>query len=120
RVVLDLSAPLAHRVFTLSSPDRIVIDLADASLALPLTLTEAKGFVTGVRTGERPGGELRVVLDLRAAVKPKSFLLPPNDTYGHRLVIDLFDDRRGEAVVKRAPQPRGDTARDVVIAIDAG
>jgi N-acetylmuramoyl-L-alanine amidase len=119
RVVLDLSAPVAHRVFTLSGPDRIVIDVAGAELHDVRGLPEAKGYVTGMRSGHRPDGALRVVLDVNRSVHPKSFLLEPNDSYGHRLVIDLVAGSEAP-VVKRAPASRPETARDIIVAIDAG
>jgi N-acetylmuramoyl-L-alanine amidase len=118
RVVLDLSAPLAHRVFTLADPERIVIDLSGATLSLPAGLPEAKGLVTRVRSGERSAGELRIVLDVKQRVHPKSFLLEPHDSYGHRLVIDLGGAE--ERVVKRAPTADAGQARDILVAIDAG
>ncbi len=119
RVVLDLSAATAHRVFSLETPDRIVIDLSDTHVSLPTGIPAPRGLVTGIRTGVRPGGELRVVLDLTQAVKPNTFLLQPNDTYGHRLVVDLKPLHAG-AIVRRAPQAADDGGRDLVIAIDAG
>jgi N-acetylmuramoyl-L-alanine amidase len=120
RVVFELSAPADHRVFALADPDRIVIDLPNTSLAAPLTLPEAKGVVTALRTGSRPGGELRVVLELKTTAKPKSFLLAPNAQYGHRLVVDLVASGTA-AVVRRAPEPvAAPRGRDLVIAIDAG
>lgn len=119
RVVLDLNAPAEHRLFALTNPNRIVVDLPGTSAAARLPMPSARGFVTGVRTGERPGGELRVVLDLSASVKPKSFLLPPEGHYGHRLVIDL-QPTADAPVVKRAPTPPTARGRDLVIAIDAG
>lgn len=119
RVVLDLDAPVEHRVFSLSNPDRIVIDLPRTGAARRLTMPTPRGFVAGVRTGARPGGELRVVLDLSGQVKPQSFLLAPEGQYGHRLVIDLKPDS-GRAVVKRPPVTPSPRGRDLVIAIDAG
>jgi N-acetylmuramoyl-L-alanine amidase len=118
RVVLDLSAPASHRVFTLSNPERIVIDLTDSVATLD-GMPRGRGFVAGVRTGKRPGGELRVVLDVNQSVKPKSFLLEPNDTYGHRLVVDLMP-LKGEPTVKRAPRAGAEGGRSLVIAVDAG
>ena len=120
RVVFELSAAVEHRVFALANPDRVVIDLPNTAAADALGLPEAKGVVTAVRTGPRPGGELRVVLELNAAAKPKTFLLAPNESYGHRLVLDLAAGETAAPVVRRAPAPTTDRGHDVVIAIDAG
>jgi N-acetylmuramoyl-L-alanine amidase len=119
RVVLDLSGPAEHRVFSLDNPHRLVIDLPDTAIASGFTVSTARGFVTDVRTGQRPRGEARVVLDLTGKVKPKSFLLEPSGQYGHRLVIDLEGDS-GKEFIRRAPQRVLDSGRDIVIAIDAG
>jgi len=119
RVVLDLSAPTAHKVFSLAGPDRIVIDLEDTVVDLPDGLPAGSGAVAALRTGAQPGGDLRVVLDLNAAVKPKSFLLEPNETYGHRLVVDLVP-LGAEPAIKRVMRPPANTGRAVRIAIDAG
>jgi N-acetylmuramoyl-L-alanine amidase len=138
RVVFELSAPVEHRVVALTEPDRLVIDFPNSFAAAPLSLPEAKGVVASVRTGER-GGELRVVLELTRAAKAKTFLLPPNEQYGHRLVVDFLDEG-AKALVRRPPQAvavagrdvavrdvavrdaavRDVAGRDVVIAIDAG
>ena len=120
RVVLDLTAPVTYTLFTLSSPERIVIDFdtIDADLAA-LVLPPATGVVKAVRFGERGRSGLRVVIDVNEKVEAKGFLTPPNETYGHRLVVDL-----GHAKPASAPAPvkvaGGDGQRDLVIAIDAG
>jgi N-acetylmuramoyl-L-alanine amidase len=120
RVVFELSGPAEHRAFALSDPDRVVIDLSSSSAAPGLRLDEPKGAVTALRTGARPGGELRLVLELSRAAKPKTFLLTPNAEYGFRLVVDL-PPAQAEPVVRRvAPQSTTDRGRDVVIVIDAG
>jgi N-acetylmuramoyl-L-alanine amidase len=119
RVVFELSGPVEHRVFTLTNPNRVVVDLPSTSAATGLALAEPKGSVTGLRTGPRPGGELRLVLELDEAAKPKTFLLAPHDQYGHRLVVDL-PPAEATPVVRRAPPPSTDRGRDVVVVIDAG
>ena len=119
RVVLDLASPAEHRVFTLDNPNRIVIDLEDSVARLPGNLPQGSGFVDGVRTGVHAGGDLRVVLDINAAVKPKSFLLEPNESYGHRLVIDLLP-LATQTQIKRVPRAAPEGGRAVRIAIDAG
>lgn len=119
RVVLELSSPADHRLFTLANPDRIVLDLSHSALGRPLVLPEAKGYVTRVRTGTRRGGELRIVFDLKQAVRPKSFLLPSDGQSGNRLVIDLLPGK-SEAVVKRAAATAPARGRDLVVCIDPG
>lgn len=117
RVVFDLSGPVQHELFSLSHPDRIVLDVSSTSL--DAKVPDGDGLVKRIRHAPRHGNDLRVVLDLDAAAKPKSFLLPPHGDYGYRLVVDLDAENRGEPeVVKRAPAPGG--ARPIVVAIDAG
>ncbi|WP_315287073.1 N-acetylmuramoyl-L-alanine amidase [Ectopseudomonas oleovorans] len=140
RLVFDLSGPVQHSVFTLAAPDRIVIDVKGARLATNLEqLSLANTPITGVRSAQRSAEELRVVIDLSAPVSPKSFTLAPNQQYGHRLVVDLFDQGSAPPATqspsvaasappvpvtptqpppKLTPVPNG--KRDIVIAIDAG
>ncbi|MFV9655114.1 N-acetylmuramoyl-L-alanine amidase [Pseudomonas sp. NY15366] len=140
RLVFDLSGPVQHSVFTLAAPDRIVIDVTGAKLATSLDqLSLANTPITGVRSAQRSAEELRVVIDLSAPVSPKSFTLAPNQQYGHRLVVDLFDQGSAPPAAqtpsvaasappvpvtptqpppKLTPVPNG--KRDIVVAIDAG
>ena len=68
RVVLDLNRSVEHNIFTLRSPDRLVIDLKDSRLAASLTrLPDGAGTVRSIRSGVRADGKLRVVLDLDPA-----------------------------------------------------
>ena len=119
RVVLDLDRPVAHNIFTLRAPDRLVIDLKDSRLSAGLkSLPAGTGSVRSVRSGVRADGQLRVVLDLTQSVRSRSFTTGPNDRYGDRLVIDLH--RQGSLTpVKRASEART-PGRDIVIAIDPG
>lgn len=119
RVVLDLSTSARHNIFTLRSPDRLVIDLKDGRLAKSLTvMPQGTGAVRSIRSSIRADGQLRVVLDLGAGVRSRSFTTGPNDKYGDRLVIDL--QRSGNLTpVKRASEEYR-PGRDIVIAIDPG
>ena len=90
RVVFDLDASADNNVFTLSNPDRVVIDIAGAHRGRALNLNPpATGLVRSVRSGPHDGG-LRVVLDLSKAATPKSFGLQPSGGYGYRLILDLY------------------------------
>lgn len=119
RVVLDLSQPVNHRIFTLRAPDRLVVDLKAGRLAPGLTsLPSGVGAVQSIRSARQESGELRVVLDLTQSVRSRSFTVAPNSQYGNRLVIDLH--RAGPVrTVKRASE-RYREGRDIVVAIDAG
>ncbi len=121
RLVFDLSAPVNHSLFSLKSPNRLVIDLSHARMRGSSShLNFAKGFVKDIRYASRNRNDLRIVLDLRSNVRPKSFLLKPNREYGHRLVIDLV----GKQTVKKAKPANKlkykNRQRDIIIAIDAG
>ncbi|MDX1405432.1 MAG: N-acetylmuramoyl-L-alanine amidase, partial [Woeseiaceae bacterium] len=119
RVVLDLSAPAQHSIFTLRGPDRLVIDLANSRLpASGFELPRNNGSIKSVRTGVRANGQLRVVLDLNQSVRSRSFTAGPNERYGDRLVIDLHQQGNLRAVKRAADEyQRG---RDIVIAVDPG
>ena len=119
RIVLDLSRPSEHKIFTLRGPDRLVIDLNDGRLAKTLTrFPQGEGAIASIRSGIRSGGELRIVLDLRENVRSRSFTAGPNDKYGDRLVIDLQRNDKVQTV-KRASESY-ERGRDIVIAVDAG
>ena len=119
RVVLDLSHPVQHNIFTLRGPDRLVIDLKDSRLAKALaTMPQGAGAVRSIRSAIRANGQLRVVLDLNTAVRSRTFTAGPNATYGDRLVIDL-EKEGAPSTVKRASEEYR-PGRDIVIAIDAG
>jgi N-acetylmuramoyl-L-alanine amidase len=89
RLVLDLSAPARHEVFAIDGPDRVVIDLENAELALARDLPGSQGPVRKVRSGPRPNHGLRIVLDLVSPHKLNSFVVGPDGTAGHRLVVEL-------------------------------
>ena len=120
RVVLDLDRPTAHNVFSLENPSRLVIDLDGSRLSASADIAEARGLVSNLRTGTRPGGALRVVLDLNQPSQASSFVLEPNEIYGYRLVVDLTPTMPAPPAVRRAPRADTPGGRAVVIAIDAG
>ena len=121
RLVFDATASAEHKVFTLKDPDRLVIDFPAASVAEDFGRTPVSDrHLAGLRHAARPDGSLRVVLDLRQPVRPKTFQLKPNGEYGHRVVVDLFPvNQPGEQrIAKTAADIQ--RPREVVIAIDAG
>jgi N-acetylmuramoyl-L-alanine amidase len=119
RIVFDLTGPADHNLIVLSNPSRIVLDLKNTQLRADLAdLTLAKTPVQRIRSGVREGDDLRVVLEVSAAVKPRSFSLNANEQAGDRLVLDLYDREAKAAPVKKSVKQSA--KRDIVIAIDAG
>lgn len=140
RLVFDLSGPVQHSVFTLTAPDRLVIDINGATLGGPLDISTANTPISAMRSAQRTPTDLRVVVDLKKAVTPKSFTLAPNAQYGNRLVVDLYDNPADaapppppspkvatvpavpvtptEPAIKLPPAPAG--KRDIIVVIDAG
>ncbi|MGR2740295.1 N-acetylmuramoyl-L-alanine amidase [Billgrantia sp. Q4P2] len=104
RLVFDLSADAPANVFTLDNPRRLVIDLEQSRLETDLASLNLEGSaITAVRSGARDGGGLRVVLELSREVEPRHFTLPPNEQYGHRLVVDM--EYPGESAVQNPIDP---------------
>lgn len=126
RIVLDLSDAATFNTLTLENPNRLVLDLLDTRLNTALsTLPLAETPIARVRAGIRQGINLRLVFDLTAQVTASAFLLPPNESTGHRVVVDLFDvdNAVAEVAFNREPVLSVDTLdarRDIVIAIDPG
>lgn len=135
RVVIDLSAEVEYSYFTLSSPDRVVVDLKNTSLntTLPLVVSDSK-VLSKIRKSSPPSsGTYRLVFELKSKVTPNLFKLAPTPggQYGHRLVVDLPHEAStssGKVVRDEKPASSGATKdasqlkgnADIVIAIDAG
>jgi len=95
RLTLESDAPIVYNVFTVGTPARLVLDLEDVEFnatleQLPAKISPADPYVSGVRIGRFKPGVVRLVLDLKAQVKPQVFVLKPVGEYGHRLVLDVY------------------------------
>ncbi len=121
RLVFELSAQVEHQVMMLPNPDRLVLDLKNASQKAGFEHIDLSGSpIKRIRSARRNGDDLRVVLDLKESVKPKSFLLKPNAQYGDRLVIDLYPKSAKAKQSKPAISVMPDTQRDIIVVIDPG
>ncbi|HWA14206.1 MAG TPA: N-acetylmuramoyl-L-alanine amidase [Burkholderiales bacterium] len=122
RLTLEAPAPIAHNVFTITGPDRLVLDLEDVEASTALDGLASKvspddPYVSGIRIGRFKPGVVRLVLDLKTPVKPQTFMLQPVGEYGYRLVLDLYplepvdpilallDDKPAIATVPAPAQP---------------
>ena len=121
RAVFDVSGPVDYKLFELGKPDRVVLDLHGAVLGPGFDAPQPKGpLLRSLRAGKQGAADSRVVFDLADGVHPKSFLLPPADKFGYRLVVDLYPASAKATVVKAIDASDPGKARKIVIAVDAG
>ena len=118
RLVIDLDSPVKHQIMTLGAPERLVIDLQDTALPKGFKLPKGSGVIARVRSGVQEK-RLRLVADLKSNVTVKSFLIPAEGRKKDRLVIDLFHQSSESAEILPV-KTYANSARDLVIAIDAG
>ncbi|MDX8380147.1 MAG: N-acetylmuramoyl-L-alanine amidase [Gallionella sp.] len=95
RLTLESQHPIHHHMFTVTNPDRLVIDLNDVELGKTLKQLTNKienndPYIKSVRVGQFKQGVVRLVLDLKTQVKPQLFDLKPVGDYGYRLVLDVY------------------------------
>lgn len=121
RVVLDLSEPVPpYQLGALTGPDRVLIDLSATALDSKfVNMPKGAGVVSAIRSSAKAGGGLRVVFDLKGAVRVDEFILPASNGQPDRLVVDLHGSRTSNKPVLTA-KTDGGPLRDIVIAIDAG
>ncbi|WLG44973.1 N-acetylmuramoyl-L-alanine amidase [Pseudomonas sp. FP1740] len=126
RLVFDLSGPVQYKTFSLSAPERLIIDLSGADLSGDFSqLVLDNSVIRAIRSGHFGQGDTRIVLDLSGPVQLNSFLLPPQDGQGHRLVLDLkaiaplqiaaAPPEKREPIIDKA-HPK----RDIIVVVDPG
>lgn len=119
RIVFDLKTKPDYKYFTLSNPDRLVIDFKDTNNTVDLaSLANDDPRLKLFRTSTtKSKSDTRLVLELAKAYPITVFPLAPAGQYSDRLVIDLYDkEKKDDNVIKTLPNEK----RDIVIAIVAG
>ena len=89
----DKSLPISHQLLT--GPDRLVVDIDGLELNPTLKDLVAKvkpndPYVAQIRVGQFQPTVVRLVFDLKEAVKPQLFTLEPIAEYQYRLIFDLY------------------------------
>jgi N-acetylmuramoyl-L-alanine amidase len=111
RLTLESKKSIHHNMFNLSNPDRLVIDLEGVSLSKALNdLSKLIGnddpYIKSIRVGRFKPGVVRLVLDLKADVKPQLFVLNPVAEYGYRLVLDVYPAHPVDPLMALIEQPK--------------
>jgi N-acetylmuramoyl-L-alanine amidase len=112
-------------------------EVTPALAELQAKVTAEDPYILGLRVARNRPGIVRVVLDLKAEVKPQVFTLKPIGEYGHRLVLDIYPTVEVDPLIallekeqeqKKLPsleakpeeKPRPNVARLATIVIDPG
>ena len=94
RLTLESKEKLEYTIFSLKDPERLVLDLETDELPPALAELSSKvaaddPYIEGLRVARNRPRVVRLVLDLKAEVKPQIFTLSPIADYGYRLVLDI-------------------------------
>lgn len=111
RLTLESKQAIHHNMFNLSNPERLVIDLEGVGLGKALNdLSKLIGnddpYIKSIRVGRFKPGVVRLVLDLKAEVKPQLFVLQPVAEYGYRLVLDVYPAHPLDPLMALLEQPK--------------
>jgi N-acetylmuramoyl-L-alanine amidase len=95
RLTVESKQAIRHNMFTVSNPDRLVIDLENVELGdtlnnLPKLVGNEDPYIKSLRVGKFKPGVVRLVLDLKSEVKAQLFDLKPVGEYGNRVVLDVY------------------------------
>ena len=95
RVTIESDTPLTAKQFFVASPPRLAVDIEGIDLNPALKELVAKVAandpnIAGIRVAQNAPGVVRLVIDLKQAIAPQVFNLPPIAASQHRLVFDLY------------------------------
>jgi N-acetylmuramoyl-L-alanine amidase len=119
RVTIESDAALSARQTFVPSPPRLAVDIEGISLNPALKELVAKvrpddPNIAGIRVGQFAPSVVRLVIDLKHAIRPQVFSLLPVAAYQHRLVLDLYPvdevDPLEALIAERNTAPSANTA----------
>ena len=116
RIVFDVKQKPEYKYFTLTNPNRLVIDFANTKNTVALKHLASNDPRVKLFRSSTIKGKTRLVLELAQSYQLTVFPLAPAGQYGNRLVIDLYDKASSK---KRISQPKHSSG-DIIIGIDAG
>jgi len=124
-VVLDSKKKADYAIFKLSNPNRIVVDLNQTKFKGKIPyIKRGHPLLKNLRSAEQKNESRRFVIDAKGKIQYRTYTLPPNDNYGHRLVIEITKPSKAQKTkpvdhIKSIPI-QAKRGRDVIVAIDAG
>ena len=118
RVTFESTKAIKHMFFFVTEPERLVVDLEDVDFNDELKGLAAKvraddPYIQQLRVARNRPGVVRIVFDLKTAVKPYVFPLAPAGEYKHRLVLDIYPQNPRDPLLAllRPPDPIGEMSQ---------
>ncbi len=95
RVTIESDGALKTKQTIVANPPRLAVDIEGITLnpALKELLAKVRPDdpnIAGIRVGQFSANVVRLVIDLKHAIKPQVFALTPVAAYQHRFVLDLY------------------------------
>jgi N-acetylmuramoyl-L-alanine amidase len=95
RITLEHDQDVKYAQMLVKDPHRLVVDLEGIEFnsvlqSLPSKILDSDPYIKLIRAGRNRPGIVRLVIELKAEIKPQVFSLKPVGSYGHRLVLDLY------------------------------
>ncbi|AOF84395.1 N-acetylmuramoyl-L-alanine amidase family protein [Hydrogenophaga sp. RAC07] len=95
RVTIESDGELKAQKFFVTEPPRMVVDIEGIDLLPGLRelvgkLKSDDPNIGSIRVAQNAPNVVRLVIDLKQAIKPQVFNLEPVAAYQHRLVLDLY------------------------------
>jgi N-acetylmuramoyl-L-alanine amidase len=111
RITIETSELLQASHILLQEPYRLVIDVPDLKLSPQLKelLTKVlpdNPHIAQVRVGQFTEDSVRIVFDLKQAIKPQVFSLSPISNYKYRLVFDLHSKDDEDDLISQILKPK--------------
>lgn len=95
RITLESNVPLSYKQFSLTNPDRLVIDIENLNLNstfrnITSLVQPQDPYIKKLRVGQFDQKTVRLVVELAQKSDPNLFTLKPIAEFKNRLVIDLY------------------------------
>ncbi|MFN0217910.1 MAG: N-acetylmuramoyl-L-alanine amidase [Hyphomicrobium sp.] len=111
RFVVGLDRKVDYDVFSLTNPNRVIVELPDVNLRLPdQAANNPVGLVKAFRGGLAAPGKSRIVIDVTESVVVDSATIETDPSGGYRLALELLPVSAAETSTARksfAVQPAG-------------
>lgn len=121
-----LDQSVEHSIFSLHSPDRVVIDFKNTQVKTPLKVIQSGKFVKSIRHASRNTKDLRVVLDLAQPASATAKLKQGKSGYFLEVALKPKSSSKNKHPIDKAKKALSATVgrrvkrKPMIIAVDAG